>query len=493
MRLAALRMLAALAVLATSLGTAPGVLAEDGQQDNENGQGTSSPIKHTIILYQENISFDHYFGTYGHGASGIPAGVKLFHTNDTSGQRYGPYSPFRLDGQTQKTTCDVDHSYTDMIRMANHGAMDLYLQFGNNKAVTNPSNSTAATCPSLEVQTAGPALALGYYEGEPGSATAPLQNYWKLARQYVLADNFFQAMQGPSTPGAEWLVAATSNTSGDPNPIGDVCNDYPATISPQGIPNLGAEASARGVSWAWFQGGFGKCKVVNGILDTQGYIAHHDPFQYFTSTADPNHQWAMDPHFDQPQANRHQRDLDVLYSALAGTPIGSTIPRLPAISWVKAKAPNDGHPAYSNPMADDAFVGDLVHRIQTSRYWKDTALVIAFDETGGWWDHVATPELSGPFAPWVNGQPNQSGCQYAPPPYGEGGLGPRMPVLIVSPFTRRAFVDHDRLETSSLVNWVEWNHRLPALGVWGNRDVVAGSLSTAFKFGEQGDENGGGG
>jgi len=442
-------------------------------------RGTHSPIKHTIILYQENISFDHYFGTYGHGVNGIPAGVQLTHTSGGGGA-FGPYSPSRLSGTTQSFTCDVDHGYTDMIQMADHGTMDKYLQLGNNKTVPNPSSST--TCPSFESNPGGQALALGYYDGTAGDPTAPLQNYWGLAGQYVLADNFFQGVYGPSTPGAEWLVAATNNTVHDPNPVGDVCNDYPASISPQDIPNLGAEASSRGVSWAWFQGGFGTC--VPGT--TNGYSAHHDPFQYFTSTADLTHQWAWDPRLDYSQPNRHQRDLNVLYAALAGAAINGTVPGLPAVSWVKAPTASDAHPGYSNPVSDDLFVGDLVQRLRSSAYWKDTALIVAFDETGGWWDHVAPPDLGGQFATWVNGQPNLSGCQYTGDglPCGEAGLGPRMPVLVISPFAKQGFIDHDLLNTSSLVNWVEWNHRLPALGVWSDRDVNAGSLRNAFVFGD---------
>jgi phospholipase C len=453
----------------------------------EGGDDTRSPIKHTIILFQENISFDHYFGTYGHGTNGIPAGATLTHTNGA--QTWGPYAPKQLSGVTQERTCDVDHSYTDMIKMANHGAMDLYLQFGNNKTVTNPSTQAAANCPPFETVpppgTNVQALANSYYTGTPGDPNAPLQNYWKLASQYTLADNFFQGVQGPSTPGAEWLVAATNNTVHDPNPTGDICNDYPSGINPQNIPNLGAEATAQGTSWAWFQGGFGTCTPTA----INGYSAHHNPFQYFSSTADLTHQYAWDPELDSSQANRHQRDLQVLYSALAGTQIPGhpgDVPELPSISWVKAPQVNDGHPAYSGPGEEDKFVGDLVARLKASRYWHDTALVIAFDETGGWWDHVSPKDLGGPFASWVGGSPNLSGCQYPGDglPCGEAGLGPRMPALVVSPFARKGFVDHDLLDTSSLTKWVEWNHKLPALGVWGNRDVTAGSLNHAFAFGE---------
>ena len=446
----------------------------------ESDNGTHSPIKHTIILYQENISFDHYFGTYGHGSNGIPAGSTLTHTDGV--QTWGPYAPTQLSGATQSRTCDVDHNYSNMIRMVDHGAMDQFLQFGNDKIVTNPSSSSSTTCPKFETIAAPgnglTALANGYYTGTSGDPNAPLQNYWRLASQYTLADNFFQGVYGPSTPGAQWLVAATNNTAGDPNPIGDKCLDYPAGISPQDIPNLGVEATAAGTSWAWFQGGFGSCSTPN----VDGYSAHHDPFQYFTSTADLNHTWAYDPRMDYPQANRHQRDLSLLYAALAGSPSVS----LPAISWVKAPQLEDGHPGYSGPALEDAFVGDLVARLQASDYWKNTALIIAFDETGGWWDHVAPPDQGGPFANWVNGQPNLSGCQYPGIPgalCGEAGFGPRMPVLIVSRFARQGFIDHDLLNTASLDRWVEWNHRLPALGVWGDRDVTAGNLTGAFIFG----------
>ena len=452
------------------------------QATAESDNGTHSPIKHTIILYQENISFDHYFGTYGHGSNGIPAGSTLTHTNGT--QTWGPYAPTQLLGTTQSRTCDVDHSYTDMIRMVNGGAMDQYLQFGNDKTVGSP----ATTCPTFEKAAAAPgtgltALANGYYTGTAGDPNAPLQNYWSLASQYTLADNFFQGVYGPSTPGAEWLVAATNNTPGDPNPFGDICNDYPASISPQNIPNLGAEASAAGTSWAWFQGGFGTCTPTA----VNGYSPHHDPFQYFTSTADLTHTWAFDPNMSYPQANRHQRDISVFDAALAGTPVGGQVPVLPAISWVKAPQIDDGHPGYSGPALEDAFVGDLVARLKASPYWKDTALVIAFDETGGWWDHVAPPDLGGPFANFVNGQPNLSGCQYPGvpnAPCGEAGLGPRMPVLVISRFAKQGFIDHDLLNTASLDRWVEWNHRLPALGVWGARDVTAGNLANAFVFGD---------
>jgi len=464
-------------LLAIALGSAVG-LTSPALAQGDDGEG-DTPIQHTIIVYQENISFDHYFGTFGHGSAGIPAGVQLFHTTP-SGTQLGPYAPFRLDGTSQSATCDVDHEYWDMVGMANGGAMDRYLQYGND--LTEPNPSTPGTCPSFETNPAGPALALGYYEGTSGDPSAPLQNYWRLASQYTLADNFFSGMYGPSTPGAQWLVAATANTVGDPNPAGDVCNDYGGPFMPQqDIPNLGAEASAQGVSWAWFQGGFGSCVTAASA----GYSPHHDPFQYFRSTADLTHAWAWNPRMNFPEPDRHQRDLQVFDAALAGSPIGGVVARLPQISWVKAPKPADGHPAYSSPVADDAFIGDLVSRVQASPYWKHTAIFVTFDETGGWWDHVAPPVPADPhFAPLVNGYPNISGCQYPGMggPCGEAGFGPRLPLLVISPFAKRQTVDHDLMDTSSLAKWVESTYQLPPLGVWGNRDLNAGDLRGAFDF-----------
>src|SRR6202140_1969721 len=111
------------------------------QATAESDRGTHSPIKHTIILYQENISFDHYFGTYGHGSNGIPAGSALTYSNGT--QTWGPFAPTQLSVPAQNLTCDVDHGYADMIKMANQGTMNMYLQFTNNKIVPNPSTNTS--------------------------------------------------------------------------------------------------------------------------------------------------------------------------------------------------------------------------------------------------------------------------------------------------------------------------------------------------------------
>src|SRR5260370_7269803 len=107
------------------------------QATAESDNGTHSPIKHTIILYQENISFDHYFGTYGNGSNGIPAGSTLSYTNGIS--TWGPYSPTQLSGLSQSPTCDADHSYPDMIHMATPRPTNHFLPPFNPPRPTTPN------------------------------------------------------------------------------------------------------------------------------------------------------------------------------------------------------------------------------------------------------------------------------------------------------------------------------------------------------------------
>jgi len=177
-------------------------------------------------------------------------------------------------------------------------------------------------------------------------------------------------------------------------------------------------------------------------------------------------------------------DFDQLVGAITKGELPASA--LPGVSFLKAPGYEDGHAGYSDPLDEQAGTVTLINFLQQQSGWKDTAVIVAFDESGGWWDHVAPPDLGGVFASYVNGQPNLPGCQYpvSGQPCGEARFWPRMPVLVISRFAKAGYVDHTLMNTASLDNWVEWNHKLPALGVWGNRDVNAGSLRSAFIFGD---------
>src|SRR5262249_15766925 len=148
------------------------------------------------------------------------------------------------------------------------------------------------------------------------------------------------------------------------------------------------------VTWGWFQGGFKPSSVVNGVAvcatahknvagaTVTDYIPHHEPFQYYTSTANPHHlppsSVAMIAHTD--QAN-HQYDLSDFWDAADSG-------NLPAVSFLKAAAYQDGHAAYSDPLDEQTFLVNTINHLEQLPEWKSTAVIIAYDDSDGWYDHV---------------------------------------------------------------------------------------------------------
>src|SRR3981081_3289265 len=290
---------------------------------------TTTPIKHVIVIFQENVSFDHYFGTYPVAANST-AGEPVFkaasdtpainglltspaappHNPTLNAAGTGTVQPFRL-GRNQATTCDEDHNYTDEQAAYHAGQMDLELQ---------KLSSTPANCAPDK------STVMGYFDGNTVTAL------WNYAQHFAMSDNSFGTSYGPSTPGAINLVAGNThgvtgatqtgvgpmpginqstgasgsqtvtvagsdsngNTGagsivGDPRPFGDVCNPLGSGQAALNNPsrNVGDLLNASGASWGWFQGGFINCNSVHKASDgsvKQDYIGHHEPFQYFAST-----------------------------------------------------------------------------------------------------------------------------------------------------------------------------------------------------------------
>src|SRR5262249_30235243 len=193
---------------------------------------------------------------------------------------------------------------------------------------------------------------------------------------------------------------------GDPRPFGDICNPLGSTQVKLDSPgrNVGDLLNAAGVSWGWFHGGFGHCNSIHMASDgsaKQDYIGHHEPFQYFASTQNPTHLPPSSPSMVglTDQAN-HQYDLDALFTvnSVSGassrtydiTGIRSDV-KLPAVSLLKAPGFMDGHAQYSDPLLEQHFLVQVVNAVMNSRYWKDTAIIIAYDDSDGWYDHVYPP------------------------------------------------------------------------------------------------------
>jgi phospholipase C len=486
--------------------------ASDGTSD------TTTPIKHLVVVFQENASFDHYFGTYPQAAnppgdppftarpdtptvnnllpSTLNGNRDLLATNPNSAK------PFRLD-RSQFITCSQSHSYRPEERAANLGRMDRFVQATDNSGCLLPR-----PVPSPQV--------MGYFDGNTVTAL------WNYAQHYALEDNAFGTTYGPSTPGALNLVAgrtsgATSNTNdnkvvtdgtvfGDPDPLLDDCADLPQRATLSG-PNVGDLLTQAGVSWGWFQGGFRRTNALDaptavcdgshvnlGGKDEADYEAHHDPFQYFASTANPHHvpptSEAAIGHDDQAQ---HQYDLADFWAAAESG-------GLPAVSFLKAAGYQDGHPGWPNsdPLDEQDFLVDTLNRLQRLPEWDDTAVVLAWDDSDGQYDHQFPPNvhfsgnvaLDTLYGVGKADSPQALMCMAPPdqpaPPVEKVfpvrcGYGERLPLLVVSPYAQENVVDHTLVDQTSVLRFIEDNWGLPRLGE-GSFDVDAGSLLGMFDF-----------
>jgi len=516
---------------------------------------TATAVKHVVVIFGENISFDHYFGTYPnaanltgelafHGATSTPkanslstpldpaaafvavTGVDLIGANPNStaaGNGAGAANPFRLSALYAATN-DMGHNYLPEQQASHGGAMDLFPQY----------TGTAGPPPGAGGPAATKGLVMAYYDGNTVTAL------WNYAQNYALNDNSWSTTFGPSTPGAINLISGQTNgfdqankdlttfsTShvvadgnggwtmiGDTDPLGDVCSTGADQNSMKGK-NVGDLLNAKNISWGWFEGGFdltltntngttgcarSSTTTVSPAGTTADYIPHHQPFQYYASTANLTHarpssvsaigQTLEADGVTKDPAN-HQYDSHDFFDALkAGN--------MPAVSYLKAPAYQDAHGGYSNPLDEQAFIISAVNAIAESREWGSTAIIFAYDDSDGWYDHQAPPIVnrSSSVADGLNGTGactsgvQQSGAAPATallgndgnPAQGRCGYGTRMPLLVVSPLAKKNYVDHTLTDQTSVLKFVEDNW----LGgqrvqTGGSFDTVAGTIQNMFK------------
>ena len=477
--------LAAVALAAVIVANLPaGALPTGG----EAAAPTTTPIKHIVVLFDENISFDHYFGTYPEAENpkdepkfvpkpGTPEVKGL--TEELLTNNPNSANPFRF-GRDEAVTCDMDHNYTAEQAAFDNGKMDRFVEF------TRPLDPN---CDAADV--------MGYYDGNTVTAM------WNYAQRFAMNDNSFNTTFGPSTPGALNLISgqthgatpesiplevANGTVIGDPDPAFDDCSgDSTVAMSGKNVGNLLTDA---GATWGWFEGGFRPSEVAEdgtATCDTShkniagesstDYIPHHQPFMYYESTSNPHHKppSSVEAIGNTDEAN-HQYDLkDFWAAANAGN--------LPAVSFLKAAAYQDGHAGYSDPLDEQHFLVKTINRIQTLAEWKSTAVVIAYDDSDGWYDHVMGPIVSPSMdsndaltAPGVcgdapNSEPYQDRC----------GFGPRLPLMIISPWAKRNFVDHTLTDQTSILKFIEDNWNLGRIGD-DSFDEGAGSLLNMFDF-----------
>ena len=417
-------------------------------------------INHLVVIVLENWSFDSLYSEFS-GAEGL-AGARAAapQVDPTTGQPYAtlpqteshmpaglPNAPFALDpylGPDQVASIDLTTKFYQEQQQIHGGKMDWFVGVSAAKGLT-----------------------MGYFH----TADLPLA---REAQQYTLCDHFFHGVFGGSLQNHIFLISATvavfpnapasmkatlnadgipvRNDAGTPQdgpltPEGyvvgtvfSVNTPHPAGIPPanllpgQTMPTIGDSLSAKNVDWAWYAGGWND--VLSGTDAGHLFQYHHQPFVYFANYAE-----------GMPGRAHLKDEEDFLAAAKAGT--------LPAVSFVKPVGVDNEHPNYTDVLTGEAHTEDLINAVRGGPNWPDTAIIVTYDEFGGFWDHVT-------------------------PPHGDAwGPGTRIPTIVISPFAKRGTVDPTEYDTSSITALIEHRWGLAALGT---RDAMAADLSNAFRF-----------
>jgi phospholipase C len=516
--------LATLTAAAITLLPASPALAQDG-----GGSGT--PIKHLVVIFQENVSFDHYFGTYPNAANlagepsfrarpgtptvnGLSQALLNNNPNLNPANGMGATNPFRLD-RSQAVTKDQGHGYKAEQQAFDNGLMDLFPLFVG-KAGPPPAGTGVTSTTGLN---------LGYFDGNTVTAL------WNYAQHFAMSDNSYSTGFGPSTPGLLNLVSGQTNGAinisaaaagfavvdggdgsftviSDPDPLGDVCSGG-AVLNMKGR-NIGELLSAAGVSWGGFMGGFdltiqnpngttGCKRSSTGLAGTTGdYIPHHAFFQYDPLTANLSHtRPASIAEIGHDGPANHQYDINDFFAAVkAGN--------FPAVNFLKAPAYQDGHAGYSDPLDEQTFLVNVINFLQTRPEWSSTAVVIMYDDSDGWYDHQIGPLLNQSHGAQdaltgagLCGNAADSTALPGVDPgnahaLGRCGVGPRQPLLVVSPWARKNFVDHSVTDQSSVLRFIEDTFLGGERIGQGSFDAITGSIAQMFDFSQNNDNQGDG-
>jgi phospholipase C len=525
--------LLAVAVAATSIGPVVAGQNNDAKAEKEaavnpNTLKTKYPIKHLVVIFNENESFDHYFGTYPNALN--PEGEPVFepakntqrdinnlltspalldnNPNLNPANGAGAANPFRLD-RTQANTADQGHSYTPEQKAYDGGKNDLF-----------PSNTGKGTSGGAGAfGTTGQVM--GYFDGNTVTAL------WNYAQTYAMSDNAWGDQYGPSTPGAINMFAGQTNgfamtkgTStnliadgaggftmiGDIDPTGDTCSST-TTQAMSSAKNIGDLLNAASIPWGSFVGGFNLqtinnngtsgctrstvSQVVGGaVVD---YVPHHIWFQYFASTANPTHArptstkaigYTEVPGTKKVDPANHGYDLEDFYTA-----VGSG--NYPAVSFIKMSAFQDAHPGNSDPLDEQTGLVTLINFLQQQPDWDSTAVIIAYDDSDGWADHAFSPTTHPSFstADALNGAgicgtvgATEPAGIHGMPVAGRCGPGTRQPFMVISPYAKKNYVSHVLITQASIPQFIEDNWLKGERLGGGSFDATTGSIVDMFNF-----------
>jgi phospholipase C len=443
------------------------------------------------VLYLENRSFDNMFGEFP-GANGIVGAGENALQRDRDGKPYTtlpavekpfniaknlpelrdlpaldnlPNRPFAIEGIRPGVTVatytrDLVHAFYTHRSQIHGGKNDWFALFSDAKGLT-----------------------MGHYGADALKDT----NLWKLAGRGALLDNFFQGALGGSFLNHIWLVCACAPTW--PNPPRELRSeidgegvvlrerkvtaagdgDYAVNttqsiflnngrqggdlLPPQSAPTIGDRLTEKGIDWAWYSGGW-NLAIKSRTADEEKQLTdlsfqwHHQPFAYF-ARFDPTN-----------EAGRRERDRHLKDAVQLEVDIKSG--NLPPVAFYKPIGVLNQHPGYANLVSADEEVGRIVKLMDESPMRDSYAIIITYDENGGFYDHVAPPQ------PGTGGRADFF------------GPGSRVPTVIVSPFARKNSIDHTPYDTTSILRLIGERHRLAPLP--SARYGAVESLAKAFDF-----------
>ncbi|TSA17934.1 MAG: hypothetical protein D4R72_03355 [Nitrosopumilales archaeon] len=352
---------------------------------------------------------------------------------------------------------------------------------------------------------------MSYYDGN--SVTA----LWNYAQHYAMSDHSFSTTFGPSTPGMLNLISgqtggaspnipdavANGAVIGDPDGAFDDCSNPANGLVTMHGKNIGDLLNDKGITWGWFQSGFKPSTPWDGnpahkavchnktpsIVDPSpsrelnDYSAHHEPFEYYASTSNQHHlpptSVALIGKIGD-QAN-HQYDMVDFWAAVnAGN--------MPAVSFLKAPRIQDGHAGYSNPIDEQSFLVNTTNTLMKRPEWRNTAIIIAYDDSDGFYDHVMPKIVNNSNDPEYDFASTCGGTKVSGGQDDRCGYGPRQPLLIISPYAKANFVSHEISDQTSILKFIEDNWKVGQIPDPTSFDKRAHSLNNMFDF-EDGDNS----
>jgi phospholipase C len=412
-------------------------------QTRERNHTGSNPIQHVVVIMQENRSFDNLF-------FGFP-GANTAQTGSGHGKVY----PLRAIPLIWKF--DMRHDHAQFLEDYDSGKADGF----NDQIHSYRSGSTCSDPvnePSCWVFWAGKSLkkmAYSYVE------QSQIQPYWTMAQQYTLGDNTFASNNGPSFPSHQYLIAAQSGHAVEvPNGQPWGCDAPPSVnvnLLAYGPANPPAFPPATGHEIPGPYPCFSYETIAN-LLDAASVTWRY----YVSGPSDPGANLlsafdAIQPVKSGPDwQNVKWPDTQILTDIANGN--------LPQVSWVTPTGNKSDHSGPDSGAKGPHWVASIVNAIGGSQYWNSTAIIIMWDEWGGWYDHVPPPQYADP-----------SSLAYE-------GLGFRVPLIVVSPYAKVAYVSHHQHEIASTLHFIEKTFGLGPLPPGNLADSRADAFDDIFNF-----------